>query len=108
MNDRVDRVEMRREKHPGKDDVYLLKLHSGQVLQIDRTIAQAIESGSRITKEAWSRKLHVDSRVVDLGWSPDFQGMTKAMPSILVVVMSTAVWVEVSRSKGRRRKYCDI
>jgi hypothetical protein len=92
LNDRVDRIELRREKHPGKDDVYLIALHGGSVLQIDQPVAEAMAIGSSVKKDAWSRTIQVDSRVVDLSWSADFQGMIKAMPAILAVVVAAAAW----------------
>lgn len=98
LNDQVNKIEVRREKHPGKDDVYLLTLRSGQILQVDRPVADAININHSIQKEAWARTLQIDSKVLNLGWSADFHGMIRAMPGTLLVVIATAIWVLVARS----------
>jgi hypothetical protein len=107
LHDQVVDIEMRREKHPGKDDVYLLQLRSGRVLQIDPTIARVITPGSQISKDAWSRTLQIDSQAMDLKWSPDFYGMIRAMPAMMLLLLATAAVIDMTRRLGacRAREY---
>lgn len=89
---RVLRKEVRREKHPGRDDVLLLHLDPPRVLQVDRPVFAAARVGDRyrLQKRAWSRHLEHGDDVTMLSWSKDFQGMTKAMPIVLLVLLATA------------------
>ncbi len=90
ISDQLEDVEVRNEKHPGKDDVYLLKMKSGSLIHVDQRVAVELKNGDRLEKKAWGRSLAVGSRRVQLNWSADYQGMILAMPSILLVILITA------------------
>lgn len=107
LDDRVVAKEIRTEKHPGKDDVYLLQLDPGGLTQVDRHVYEAVQDGDTIQKESWSRTLRVRSNPFALGWSTDFHGMVIAMPLTLAVLLLAAVGVirgiVTERSVGARR-----
>lgn len=98
--DRIKQKEIRREKHPGKDDVLLLHMESGSVLHVDRPVFEALREGDEIAKEAWSRQLRYGNQQLALGWSQDTRGMARGMPAVLVVLMATAAAVYLA---DRRR-----
>lgn len=80
--------ELRREKHPGVDDVYLLELDRGWIV-VDRSVFDSVQPGDLLRKPRWSRQLQVGSRTVRLIWSADMRGMLVAMPCVFVVVAAT-------------------
>lgn len=87
--------EIRHEKHPGFDDVHLVRASNGNVMVVDGVIHDAISLGERITKERWSRQLNIGEQQLDLNWSADVRGMMWAMPTtaaVLVVVAGTLIW----------------
>jgi hypothetical protein len=92
--------EMRHEKHQGVDDVYLLTLESGAVLEVDQTIFDAVLPSQRLAKNVWERTLHVDDSTMTLTFSPDFEGMLRVMPVAIgiFVMMGVVAW----RSRGTK------
>jgi hypothetical protein len=92
LHSRVVRQEVRKEKHPGRDDVFLLFLEAGQLLQVDRSVYERISPGETIEKLAWQRHLKVSSESVELHWSADVAGMVWAMPLIMFTFIVTWWW----------------
>ncbi len=88
-------LEMRREKHPGKDDVYLVSLSGLGTIQIDKEIAIQLKVGQQIQKERWARQLYLNGRVIPLEYSKDFLGMSKAMPLCILVAMGVLFWPQL-------------
>ena len=84
------------EKHPGKDDVYLLDLHQQGPVQVDKHVFDAVNEGETIRKERWSRQLEHNGHVADLEWSADLHGMLWTMPGSLIVMLVTlaAAWAK--------------
>jgi hypothetical protein len=91
LNAQVTEKELRHEKHPGRDDVCLVQLNNGLTLHVDQSVFAKVTVGDSIRKSAWSNKLTVDGQETLLAWSPDFYGMTVAMPAIMVVMFLTAI-----------------
>ena len=85
-----------REKHSGKDDVYLLDLHQQGVIQVDKNVFEAMTEGARIQKERWSRQLEHDGHTTKLEWSSDLRGMLWTMPGSLIVMLVTLSLVQVA------------
>ncbi|MGE0758899.1 MAG: hypothetical protein AB7F89_08385 [Pirellulaceae bacterium] len=100
LADEVRDVEVRREKHPGRDDVHLLTLRDGRVMHIDQAVATKVFIGSQLAKEAWSHELRVDDGEVALSWSDDFRGMRVAMPLVFAIVVATAAGAAVVGACG--------
>ncbi len=89
LDDEVIEMRQLREKHPGKDDVYLLDLRQQGVVQVDKHVFKAVSEAERIRKERWSRQLDHDGHTIDLEWSVDLHGMLWAMPGSLIVILMT-------------------
>jgi hypothetical protein len=93
LDARVTSREVRREKHPGKDDVHLLHLEPFHALHVDGDVYASVTDGDRLRKEAWSRTLQVNDKTLPLVWSRDARGMLVAMPLVLLILLATAAWV---------------
>src|SRR5678815_6192228 len=77
VNNVLIEKELRHEKHPGIDDVYLLALDNGAVLEADQPIFDAVRPSQRLAKQRWERALHIDQSTLPLTFSRDFAGMLK-------------------------------
>jgi allantoicase len=75
-------LEVRREKHPGVDDVFILHLDEGDFV-VDREVAGLVHRGELIDKNAWSPDITVAEESHHLETSPDFRRMLIAMPLLL-------------------------
>lgn len=82
--------EIRREKHPGQDDVHLWMLDDRRTLHVDAAVYSAVPHvGARLEKHRGDRVLRVGDRAVSLDWSADFRGMARVMP---VLMLALLVW----------------
>ena len=88
----VDTIEVRREKHPGVDDVYLLWMQ-GRGIHVDAEVAKELRQGDRISKSPWSAALHTPRGITYLEVSKDFRGMVGAM----LVVGLVGTWLLIRR-----------
>ena len=95
----VASLEVRREKHPGKDDVYLLQLEPPRSLVVDQAVLQSVTAGDHLKKEAWAESLQIGDQNVPLNWSRDARGLVIAMPLLLVIHLLAAGGALVSRRK---------
>ena len=84
LSGRVERVELRTEKHPGLDDVYLVRV-GGRTTHLDADVASLFEVGADVQKAAWSRSLTTSRGVQQISVSTDFKRMTIAMPLIVAL-----------------------
>lgn len=84
----VTAVEVRHEKHPGIDDVWLLHL-DGEPVHVDARTAQRLSEGSRVRKEAWQESLTVDGEARPLELSDDARAMLKVMPVIVLAALAS-------------------
>ena len=82
LSGRVERVEVRHEKHPGRDDVHLVTV-AGCEVHLDADVASLVREGDDISKSAWSTQLTTPRGTQELGVSKDFQRMTIAMPLMI-------------------------
>lgn len=94
--------ELRREKHQGIDDVYLLTLDNGAVLEVDQPIFEAVRPSQRLVKDRWEHILHIDQSTLTLTFSPDYAGMLKTMPAAvgMFIIMGIAAWRSGRMSHG--------
>lgn len=92
-------IELRREKHPGKDDVHLVTWTepsgASQTIQIDKAIAEQLKSGDQIHKAAWQSTLYIDNRPISLAYSDDLWGMLKAMPACCCTALAVLFWPQL-------------
>ncbi|MFN0017020.1 MAG: hypothetical protein ACKVP0_02105 [Pirellulaceae bacterium] len=91
--------EVRREKHEGKDDVFLLELDGLGQIQVDREIYENTAVGETLKKEGHSRELRHDEQALILHWSRDYQGMLAAMP-LCIVALAALLAVSFPRLRG--------
>lgn len=91
LDNRIQKAELRWEKHPGVDDVHLIWLDDGRVLQVDLPISKVptagvLSEGVQVQKASWARTVRLDGREMQLDWSADFRGLVKCMPVFLAVL----------------------
>jgi hypothetical protein len=84
LDARVLTKERRPEKHKGIDDVYLLKLAGGVVLQVDQAIFDSVDERTSLQKTAWSTRLQSGDKRLELHWSADVYGMLWVMPIVAI------------------------
>jgi hypothetical protein len=87
----VIRKEVRHEKHPPRDDVWLLDLGSRRFIQVDKIVFDRVAVGDCLAKERWSRTLNCNGQQIGLEWSAYARGMFWAMPLSLAVLFASAV-----------------
>lgn len=80
----VTGIEVRREKHPGIDDVWLVTIGDRR-LHVDAPIGRALGEGARVTKTAWAQRLVIDGTPRTLALSRDARAMLAVMPLTLLV-----------------------
>lgn len=89
MHGVVEALEVREEKHPGVDDVFILRLAAGSKgVVVDREIAKLFEGGEVIDKNAWSSEISIAGETIDIGTSTDFKRMSIAVPLLML-----SVWI---------------
>lgn len=89
--------EIRREKHRGIDDVYLLTFDNGTVIQVDEPVYREVDIGDSVRKSSWSRRIRISGREVSLTWSKDVAGMAISMPLIMLLLIAAALCPKRSR-----------
>ncbi|MCE9527015.1 MAG: hypothetical protein K8R36_13275 [Planctomycetales bacterium] len=95
----VLRKEVRREKHEGKDDVFLLELKGLGQIQVDREIYESTAIGETLKKERHSTELRHGDQALILHGSRDYQGMLAAMP-LCMVALAALLAVSIPRLHG--------
>ncbi|MCI0629533.1 MAG: hypothetical protein L0Y44_02635 [Phycisphaerales bacterium] len=98
--------EIRREKHPGRDDVHLLRLETGRVLHVDPPIYAALSLGEPVRKSAWSHSLSHGDQTLPLNWSRDFRRMRVVMP-LTIAVFAALLVIAVLRSHPAEGHHAD-
>lgn len=84
MEGTVSRIEIRHEKHPTWDDVYLVWL-GRRAVHLDMPIAQALRVGDRVSKRRWEFHMETPRGRLPLSVSKDFKGMAVLMPLLLLL-----------------------
>lgn len=102
LEGQVDAVEVRREKHPGLDDVHLLWI-KGRGIHVDARVAEHLRQGDRISKSRWSSVLQTPRGPVTIRISKDFRGMVGTM----WIVGWMGIWL-LSRRKGPKKVPKDL
>ena len=93
LDGRVERIDVRQEKHPGVDDVPIVTI-AGREIHLDPKVAAQIRKGDTLSKAAWSAELATPRGTVQLSTSRDFRRMLIAMPLLVVLAVSV---------RGRRK-----
>lgn len=65
----VTGIELRHEKHPGVDDVWMVSIDGAAPRHLDRDVVSLLTEGAQVRKDAWDTTLLVDGErhVVRLG-----------------------------------------
>jgi hypothetical protein len=97
----ITKMELRHEKHPGVDDVWLVTV-GDRLLHVDDEVAFQLHHGATVAKGAWETTLTVDGRQVGLALSPDAVGMLVVMPLAVVVAAGAMMLAQprVDRTSG--------
>ena len=95
----VTSVEVREEKHPGVDDVWLVGLDDG-THHLDAAVARTVQVGDRVVKERFSRTLLVDGEPVALRLSDDARMMLGVAPGTAAVAVVLAALLGKRRREG--------
>lgn len=85
----IDRIEVRHEKHPGVDDVWLVHL-DGRAVHVDAATARRLQVGVPLHKERWDTRLTAGDRAIPLSLSHDAQGMLWVMPLTVLAAIAVA------------------
>jgi hypothetical protein len=83
-------IEVRREKHPGIDDVWLVHLDDGRRIHADAEIARQLSDGAQLTKAPGQTQMTVDGTTLPLAPSHDALGMLWVMPLTLITAIAAA------------------
>ncbi|RNL62649.1 hypothetical protein EFK50_12900 [Nocardioides marmoriginsengisoli] len=78
----VTSIELRHEKHPGVDDVWMVGFDDDGPRHLDRAVAALLTEGDRVRKDAWSRTLVVDGETHDVALSDDARRMLVLAPVV--------------------------
>lgn len=96
----VERVEIRREKHPGLDDVHLVTI-SGSEIHLDADVASLLRVGDE-TRKAWGATglttPRGESRIKP---SKDFLRMAVAMPLVVGLALLLLGYHRCARRRER-------
>jgi len=91
LTGRIERVEVRPEKHPGLDDVHLVTV-SGRTTHLDAEVASLLLEGDEIRKASWSAELTTPRGTSRLDVSRDSWRMLLAMPILLGLAVALLRW----------------
>lgn len=89
---RVEARVVRFEKHPGSDDVHILRI-GGRDVRVDHAVFEQVPDGARIAKRRWSHVLRVDERDVRIAPS----GTTRGMAMVTLIVVAFATFLSLRR-----------
>ena len=97
--------ERRPEKHPGIDDVYLLKLAGNRTIQVDEVIYDFVAEGQELKKADWSNQLQSGTETLRLQFSRDFRRMLWVMPATMIAAVVLCVLTMRNRVKPDTADY---
>lgn len=101
LHGRIEAIDLKFEKHPGVDDVYLVTIN-GRSYHVDRAVGVRLDQSDRIDKQAWSASLRTPRETVRLRPSADARRMTAVMP---VAVLAALALTLAGARIDRRRPY---
>ncbi|TCI99765.1 hypothetical protein [Aeromicrobium sp. IC_218] len=100
----VTSVEVRHEKHPGVDDVWMVALDDGPPRHLDRRVARLLEPGDEVRKDRWSGTVQVAGTTHDVGLSRDARVFLGLSP---LLVLATAGLGVLATRRPRRPARAD-
>jgi len=85
LDGRVERIEIRHEKHPPIDDVHLVYVN-GDSTHVDRQLARQFSRGVPLHKGRLDNSVTIGGRTVDLRASTDLRRAAVVMPLMLLLI----------------------
>lgn len=82
----VTTIELRHEKHPGVDDVWMVSVDEGGLRHVDVEVAARLAEGDRLRKNAWDTTLIVEGEPHQLSISDDARAMLALAPLLAVLI----------------------
>lgn len=95
----VTDIEIRHEKHPGEDDVWLVSV-DGEQHHLGSGLAKALSVGDRLSKDRWETRLEVNGEGMALQLSDDAFAMLFFAP---ILALTAAVVALPGRRRGPHR-----
>ncbi len=84
INGVVSTLEIRHEKHPGIDDIYLVTI-DGRRYHVDSDLGTQLLPATEVEKSRWSRTMKTSEGPIRLSLSRDAASMLVAMPLLVSV-----------------------
>ena len=97
----VTQVEVREEKHPGVDDVWMVYIDDDP-RHLDAELAADLEVGDRISKDRWETDLVVNDAARELTLSDDARAMFGVAPLSVLLATLLALRGRWFTSRDRR------
>jgi hypothetical protein len=98
----VTAIELRHEKHPGVDDVWMVSIDDGGLRHVDAEVATLLEEGDRVQKDSWDSTLVVDGNPHQVALSEDARAMLVLAPVLAGVIAALAVFTSLQARAFRR------
>jgi hypothetical protein len=98
----VTAVEVRPEKHPGVDDVWMVTFEGSSPMHIDAAVAARMSVGARVEKGRWEASMTVDGQPHDLRLSQEAHRMLLLAPLLALVLTGLALVRHPGRIAGLR------
>lgn len=92
--------EVRQEKHPGVDDVWLIAVDDGRLRHVDASVAGTLKVGDTLHKSRWDSALFVNGQPRRVQLSRDARAMLWLGPAI--AVLSTTLICAATFRRPRR------
>lgn len=89
LNGTVTEIEVRPEKHPGVDDVWIVWIE-GEGHHLDVAVASKLSVGDRVAKGRWERHLMVDGTDRRVSLSDDARAMLFLSPAMVLLCAALA------------------
>ena len=98
----VTAVELRHEKHPGVDDVWLISVDAGGLRHVDSDVAALVDVGDRVEKDAWDTTLTVNGDPHSLALSDHARAMLTFAPACALLIAALTLLTHL-RARALRR-----
>jgi len=95
LNGTVTTLELRHEKHPGVDDVWMVSIDDGDHRHVDTDVAVHLSEGARVQKDAWDSTLVIDGSAHQVELSKDAHAMLVLAPVLAVVISALTLWTHL-------------
>lgn len=91
----VTAIELRHEKHPGVDDVWMVAVGDDRPRHVDTDVAALLVEGDRVEKDAWDNTLSVNGESHRLALSDDARAMLIFAPLVALVIAALTLATHV-------------